>query len=270
MHPNTRRILEELQATYARAAASYRQLIAIAQEADAYDHETCPVALRPFRLYSNDPSTAFRGLARRTAEQVVRVIRVELAGAQPLELTGHQDIVGRYLDESLSMPSEDFSCVELGDALYTAFADRAMTMVLSQAAERLVGHFNLSAGDEPVQRRGCIVLALRMYCDSWGGRLTYSNDLTLVEACRSLQDVVQTFDRAIARRIGDDVGAMVAAGNVKRWVPERNGYGPIGPIVLRAYQQKVEFLIPIELATQINAFLSQHARSFRSAAPRAA
>src|SRR3546814_20506346 len=127
---------------------------------------------------------------------------VELAGAQPLELTGHQDIVGRYLDESLSMPSEDFSCVELGEALYSAFAARATTMVLSQAAERLVGHFNLSEGDDPVQRRGFIVLALRMSCDSWGGRLTYSNDRPLLEACRTLHAVAPPFDRSITHRTG--------------------------------------------------------------------
>ncbi|KZC32608.1 MULTISPECIES: hypothetical protein [unclassified Rhodanobacter] len=270
MHPNTRRILEELQTTYARAAASYRQLIAISQEADTYDYESCPIFLRPFRHYSNDPSKAFRGLARRTADQVVSVIRVELAGAQPLELTGYQDILGRYLDDSQAMPSEEFSCIELGEALHEAFADRATTMVLSQAAERLVRHFDLSAGAEPVQRRGCIVLALRMHLDSWGGRLTYSNDRTLVEACRSLQDVVQTIDSGIANRIADGIRVMVAAGNLNRWAPERHAYGPIGPIELRAYQQKVEFLIPLELAAQINAFLSEHAPSFRSAARRAA
>ncbi|UJJ60644.1 hypothetical protein [Rhodanobacter denitrificans] len=270
MHPNTRRILEDLQGNYSRVAASYRQLIAVAQEADAYEYRSCPASLRPFQHFPHDPSTALARMARRTAAQVVEVIRSELAGAQHLELTGHEDIVSQSIDESQGVPSEDFSCVELGEALYAAFADRAANMTMCQAAERVVGHFGLSAGDEPAQRRGSIVLTLPMYCDSWGGRLTYSNDRTLVDACRSLQDVVQTIDSGVANRIADGIRSLVAAGNLNRWAPERHAYGPIGPIELRAYQRKVEFLIPLDLASQINAFLSEHAPSLRSVPLRAA
>ncbi|KZC41098.1 hypothetical protein RHOFW510R12_00535 [Rhodanobacter sp. FW510-R12] len=271
MQQTTRRALEDLQSNFNRVAVSLRELMAIAAEAAAFEYDAVPLHLRPFRHFAQHPSTTLADFARRTCAEVVEAIRRELAGAHALELEGHERIVGTFfVDASRTLPAEGFCCVRMGQALYEAFADGAASMGLRQAADRVVDLFRLSAGTAPEQRRGYIVLDLRMHTDRWGGRLSWSNDQTLVQACQAMTDVVSAIDAGVAQQMQPDVERLRRVGQMNRWEPSRTAYGPIGPVVLRAYQNKVEFQIPLDLAARINACLTEHASSFAASTPAAA
>lgn len=265
MNPTTRRTLEDLQSNFARVAASYRSLIAIAREARSFPFDACPVRLRPFRHLAYDPAPTFASLARRTAGEVVDVVGRALAGDHALVLDGHEAVVAGFFEEGDSaLPIEAFCCVRLGQALHDAYADRAPAMVLRQTADRVAELFGLFVGIEPAVRRGCVVLTVRMHADRWGGRLSYSNDRDLVEACQSLADAVFAINPATGTQMQQDVQQLVRIGRDRQWAPERMAYGPLGPVALRAYQNKVEFLVPVNLAPGINAFLTEHAARLRT------
>ncbi|MBN8924190.1 MAG: hypothetical protein BGP10_04610 [Rhodanobacter sp. 68-29] len=265
MNPTTLQTLQDLQANFTRAAAAYRELMAIAREAQSCPPDACPAHLRPFRYISHDPAPQFTRLARRTAQEVVEVVRGDLAGPNGLELDGHEEIVGRFFDEDLeTLPAEGFCCVELGQAIYDAFAERAPAMALRQSADRVLRLFGLVAGEAPAVRAGCVVLSLRMYTDRWAGRLTYSNDRELVEASQALADVVRTIDAEKGRQMQQAIQNLISVGHSNGWAPERMAYGPIGPVGVRSYQSKVEFLVPVALAAGINAFLSEHGSGFKA------
>lgn len=271
MRDHTRTALQQLQATYDRVARGYRDLIAVSREAEGHPFDDCPPHLRPFQYGVFDLTNALTKIGRRTAAQAVELIRDELATGRELDLPGSDVIVSQFLGEPQGeTPSESFSCVELGQALYDAYAGQAEVMARQQAANRVVEHFGLSAGEEPRTRGGFVVLSIRMYTDTWGGRHTYTNDRALFEACQSLTDVLACIEPAIVGSMQMGMRRLAEVGGMNCWAPERHAYGPIGPVELRAYQSKVEFLVPAALAVRINGFLTEHASRFARAARRCA
>lgn len=58
--------------------------------------------------------------------------------------------------------------------------------------------------------------------------------------------------------------SFAAAGRSIGWACERNGYPSIGPVSVRAYQTKIEFLVPLDLMASINLWVSKHSARLRA------
>lgn len=262
-------LIAQMQLTYDSVAVPLALAIKAAGVIDQHPWDARPLHIAPLIAVGGfNLESQLRKLRAAYVKQALALVSESLGrhGA-PLELIDSEDIVGAFIGSGdASAPA--LVLKGLVDALMARYAPSAASMARSQAADACVALFALNEGAAPIVRSGCAVLSLDMYLRfaSAGTPKSYSNGETLVAAALAIAQVLSEIRPELASGLMRDAEGLAVAGRRNRWEPARNGYGPIGPVQLRAFHSKVEFVLPLSLAAQVNLYLSEHATAFRTAA----
>lgn len=251
-----------VQREFDRAAGAYRVLLAQANEARECSWDRLPVQLAPYNATFYQLEQAWTKIGRGCVSAMIDLVATALGGGTALELPEAQDLLSGFFDEE-GLPADNFSCRAMLDALLALYAPDAGQLRLQQIADRFVSAFRLRADEVPATRGGAVVLDLSMYLDSislkHSHRQEYSNHEDLSRAARALAEVLGELDADLAHQTASHAAHVATVGRMNQWKPVRDLYGPIGPVGIKAYKGKVEFLVPQALAQRLNVFLSQHA-----------
>lgn len=253
-----------LQREFDRAAGAYRVLLAQANEAREFSFDRLPLQLAPFSATFYQLEQAWTKIGRGCVDVVIDLVARALGGGTALELPEAHDLLSGFFDAD-QLPVENFSCRAMVDALLALYGHDAEALRLQQIADRFVGAFRLRPDEVPATRSGAVVLDVSMWLDSislkFNRRQEYSNRDDFTKAAFAMAEVLGELDADLMPQVVSQAAAVERVGRMNRWQPVRDLYGPVGPVAIKAYKGKVEFLVPQATAQRLNVFLSQHSTS---------
>jgi hypothetical protein len=199
-------------------------------------------------------------LTTRVTAELVHETKLILGKGMAFDLPGVDQVIAPILQNAADL-SVPIDCAELTAALQNHYKGIAQSLCDQQVADAFVRAFNLSPLRSPAVRSGRVVLEVSMRLDDialkFGGEKRYS-----YSSASSLSGAVKAMAALLARlgaSCADEVAASVPSFNGHdRIEVSRSAYPSLGPIGVRAFHAKVELHLPLDLAGEINAFVTEH------------
>lgn len=239
-----------LQASYNVAHAAYLLLQSVAKTHDGH----------ALGLSHHVAEQELTKLTTRVTAELVHETKLILGNGMAFELPDVDQVIAPIVQNATDL-SVPIDCAELTAALRDHYKPIARRLCDQQVADAFVRAFNLSPLRSPSVRSGRVVLEVSMRLDDialkFGGekRYSYSSASSLSDAVKALAALLARFGASCA----DEVAATVPSFNeYDRTDVSRNAYPSLGPITVRAFHAKVELHLPLDLAAEINAFVTEH------------
>lgn len=154
-----------------------------------------------------------------------------------------------------------FSCVELCTRLLDLYLDRAGEIEKQQAATDFVKAFGLHGNPVPKVVAGRAVICHGASLEGWSDHKRYSNSTqghiakVLATLARAIEMAIPSFEAASGELPSDALAAMRS----DNWVADRTARVRVMGVEMRRYQERVDYHVPLNMASALNLFVGQYA-----------